>query len=545
MPFPVQFEASSTSAPADPPECVRSEWCAAIKAHKAAQGTSRFQQIVIERLAVIETKLDALRSDMNERPARLGDLILDTLRPESSDDQSQHLQAGTQPIKASPCTPARPCENCDEGADEAIGNLLQEHNASIRSIEAAGGECVAPMPVFHSEVTTDVAPTRNEPSPRSSMSSAETGMQVGPTLSQEVTNLMYNSEAEGGSLTRTILIFLEDPLSSFAATMYKHIMFVFTLFSVLVPMLQTLDPPLFSHATGFAIEASVDTVFLVEFLVHFLVHPSRCRFMRAPTNIFNMTNLAVLPLRIIAFTLLDAADNEIAQIIILCIVPVFRLLKALRYFPNLRLVSHALSLSSIALTVPLFLLLVMLLVFSIALYLVEPRSNIQSVPHAVYLAVITLTTVGYGDVSPVTDPGKILCCMLAMCGLIYMAMPISIVGDAFNRTWKDRGRIILIGRTRERLIEWGYSDTHLDRLFGWFDRDGSGSIDCDEFAEMIGRLRLGLSKSSTLQLFEHFDKDQSGEIDLVEFKTAMSLPKVGQLTHTGRLTRTQSLRERL
>merc|ERR1712224_1195300 len=122
--------------------------------------------------------------------------------------------------------------------------------------------------------------------------------------------------------------------------------------------------------------------------------------------------------------------------------------------------------------------------------------------------------------------GQIIVSMIMIFGVIYMAMPLTIVGEAFSHTWRDRGRIILIARTRDRLIEWGYSERELETLFAWFDRDAGGTLDVNEFAYMMSKFRLGLRQSSVEMLFEYFDKDGDGQIEIDEFKKAMSLPKM-------------------
>mmetsp|Transcript_63045 Transcript_63045/g.135369 ORF Transcript_63045/g.135369 Transcript_63045/m.135369 type:complete len:553 (+) Transcript_63045:144-1802(+) len=437
--------------------------------------------------------------------------------------------------------------------DVAAGRILQEESAAIwdagvanerSSLDEAADQDVE-------VATSEGADASLTLSPRCSISSKISlfrSKTVDSNLSDKSIELAPKNDPMSGvtggkSRTRWMSDFFEDPLFSPAAAMYRRIMFGFTLLCVSIPVFQTLDPPPLSRKNGFAIEASVDTVFSLELLIRFGVCVKRLQFFQNVGNLLDLTNLAILGLRTFVFIVEDSHRDcnlgvaaNVAQTVLFCVAPILRLVKALRAFPNLRLLFHAFSISSIALTVPLFMLLLMVFVFSISLYLVEPRSNIETLPHAIYLVVITLSTVGYGDTSPETDLGRLICCIIAVCGVMYMAMPITIVGDAFTHTWKDRGRIILIGRTRERLVEWGFTDTDLGTLFKWFDRDGSGTIDIEEFSYMISKMRLGLSQSSIEQLFNVFDKDVSGEIDLIEFKKSMRLPTVGELTHVGQLT---------
>merc|ERR1719171_2133033 len=80
--------------------------------------------------------------------------------------------------------------------------------------------------------------------------------------------------------------------------------------------------------------------------------------------------------------------------------PILRLMKTTRNFAGFELLKRALMMSLRAIMVPLFMLLLMVLVFSSFIYWLEPRSNIPSMPGAIWFIVITLSTVGYGDVVP-------------------------------------------------------------------------------------------------------------------------------------------------
>ena len=106
-----------------------------------------------------------------------------------------------------------------------------------------------------------------------------------------------------------------------------------------------------------------------------------------------------------------------------------------------------------------------------------------------------------------------------------MAMPISIVGNAFHEAWKNRALIILISKTRQRLIQNGYTEQALAELFRRIDVDKSGAVDLAEFKQMLGLLKLRLRTGAVLALFRYFDSEGRGSVTLDEFKKALSLPK--------------------
>ncbi|VDP08752.1 unnamed protein product [Heligmosomoides polygyrus] len=74
------------------------------------------------------------------------------------------------------------------------------------------------------------------------------------------------------------------------------------------------------------------------------------------------------------------------------------------------------------------------MLFSTAIYFFErdePNSKFYSIPAACWWCVITMTTVGYGDLVPITAGGKVVAAMASVCGIIVLAFPISMIIDKF------------------------------------------------------------------------------------------------------------------
>jgi hypothetical protein len=269
------------------------------------------------------------------------------------------------------------------------------------------------------------------------------------------------------------------------------------------------------------IECSFDVIFIVEVLIPWAVCPNHCGFLQSPYNWLDLAVAGPLVFRVmIYFTMTEenstSLERFLVDLFLFCFVPILRQLKALRMFPNLALVSHALSKSKEALEVPLFFLLLLVLVFSTALYAAEDRENITGMPHAMWFVIVSVTTVGYGDTIPRTWMGRTIGAWLAVIGVMYMAMPLTIVGQAFNDTWKRRDHIILLERLRQRVRQWGYTETDLYAMFKRYDLDGSEDLDQMEFNIMAKDMRLGLSESAVSKLFNLFDEDGGGTIDYNE-----------------------------
>jgi hypothetical protein len=149
------------------------------------------------------------------------------------------------------------------------------------------------------------------------------------------------------------------------------------------------------------------------------------------------------------------------------------------------------------------------------------NAGIQSIPDAMWFGIVTIATVGYGDVVPLSTEGKIVASILIAMSILYMSMPLSIVGSNFTQVWNDRDRILLIEKTRQRLRELGFSHDDVKNAFVAFDTDGSGDIEASEFTQILTEMKLGLSEDRIIDLFQLFDEDQSGAISFAEFAKSM------------------------
>jgi len=169
----------------------------------------------------------------------------------------------------------------------------------------------------------------------------------------------------------------------------------------------------------------------------------------------------------------------------------------------------------------LFLLFLIALCSSALIYFFEPRHNIASFPQSLWFCIVTMSTVGYGDISPQTTPGSIVTSMLIILSGLYLAIPIGIVGRSFSVVWEDRHRLLLIQRLRDSVKRAGYTPSDVQHMFELLDVDGNGELDFEEFSAMIELLQLGVSETAIAQVFETFDDDGAGAIDAQEFLCAL------------------------
>lgn len=152
----------------------------------------------------------------------------------------------------------------------------------------------------------------------------------------------------------------------------------------------------------------------------------RLRYLATPLAIIDLA--AVLPYYL-AFLPFDARFLRVVRVYRL-----FRLAKLSRYSAALRLIGRVLESKRAELAVSLLCMLFMLLVAASLVYFVEHDAQpdkFSSIPAALWWAVITLTTIGYGDVYPVTTAGRLLASGIALLGVGTIALPAGILGAAF------------------------------------------------------------------------------------------------------------------
>lgn len=135
--------------------------------------------------------------------------------------------------------------------------------------------------------------------------------------------------------------------------------------------------------------------------------------------------LAILPSYL---GLIFAGGQSLMVIRDLRLLRIFRILKLSRYTAAGRTLAKAMWASREKILVFLFFVTTIVIIFGTIMYLVEgPENGFTSIPTSIYWAVVTLTTVGYGDISPATPFGQFLASIIMVMGYAIIAVPTGIV----------------------------------------------------------------------------------------------------------------------
>jgi voltage-gated potassium channel len=114
---------------------------------------------------------------------------------------------------------------------------------------------------------------------------------------------------------------------------------------------------------------------------------------------------------------------------ILRVLRIFRILKLFRYIGEANLLYAALLQARRKIIVFLFSVLVLIIIFGALMFIIEgPENGFTNIPVSIYWAIVTITTVGYGDIAPQTSLGQFVAAFAMICGYAIIAVPTGIIG---------------------------------------------------------------------------------------------------------------------
>ncbi|XP_057169297.1 potassium voltage-gated channel subfamily G member 2 isoform X1 [Ursus arctos] len=264
----------------------------------------------------------------------------------------------------------------------------------------------------------------------------------------------------GAGPGRRLRDLLDDPRSGPAGKLFACVSVAFVAATAVGLCLSTMPDIRAEEERGecspkcrslFVLETVCVAWFSFEFLLRSLQAESKCAFLRTPLNIIDI--LAILPFYVSLLAGLaaggagagagGAALLERAGLAL-------RLLRALRVLYVMRLARHSLGLRSLGLTVRrcarefgllLLFLCVAMALFAPLVHLAErelgARRDFSSVPASYWWAVISMTTVGYGDMVPRSLPGQVVALSSILSGILLMAFPVTSIFHTFSRSYSE------------------------------------------------------------------------------------------------------------
>ena len=226
-----------------------------------------------------------------------------------------------------------------------------------------------------------------------------------PTTREQLHEIIFEADTPGGKTFDVVLLWL-------------------ILLSVLTVLLESVSSVRAQY--GLALRAA-EWLFTLLFTAEYVL---RLYSVRRPgryaASFFGLVDLlAILPTYL---SLVVAGAQSLLVIRVLRLLRVFRVLKLAKYLGEANFLLAALRVSRAKITVFLGTIMTIVLIVAALMYLIEgEETGFTSIPTAVYWAIVTMTTVGYGDIAPQTVAGQTLAAVLMFLGYAIIAVPAGIV----------------------------------------------------------------------------------------------------------------------
>ncbi len=224
-----------------------------------------------------------------------------------------------------------------------------------------------------------------------------------------------------------------------ADTKWGKLFDVFLIFMILLSIIAVILESVESIACKygeilFITEWVITITFTIEYIVRILIvrHPFKFVF-----SFFGIIDfLSCLPTYLALFV---SGTQGLMVIRALRLLRVFRVLKLNRYLSESSYLISALKASKYKISIFLYAVLMIVIVIGAVMYLVEGSAGgFTSIPRSMYWVIVTITTVGYGDITPQTTMGQFLASIIMILGYAIIAVPTGIVTSEINRIRKEK-----------------------------------------------------------------------------------------------------------
>ncbi|XP_036374039.1 potassium voltage-gated channel subfamily D member 2-like isoform X2 [Megalops cyprinoides] len=189
----------------------------------------------------------------------------------------------------------------------------------------------------------------------------------------------------------------------------------------------------------FCLDTACVMIFTVEYMLRLLAAPSRYKFVKSVMSIIDV--VAIMPY----YIGLVMTDNEDVSgaFVTLRVFRVFRIFKFSRHSAGLRILGYTLKSCASELGFLLFSLTMAIIIFATVMFYAEKGSSsskFTSIPAAFWYTIVTMTTLGYGDMVPKTIVGKIFGSICSLSGVLVIALPVPVIVSNFSRIYHQSQR---------------------------------------------------------------------------------------------------------
>lgn len=207
------------------------------------------------------------------------------------------------------------------------------------------------------------------------------------------------------------------------------------------------------HEAFFYIECASNAWFTFEIIIRFVVAPIKLDFLKAPVNIIDI----VATLSFYLDFMLTKLKQESDMLEFFSIIRIMRLCKLTRHSAGLKILIHTFKASAKELILLIFFLVLGIVIFAALIYYAEkiqynPTNDFNSIPVGLWWAIVTMTTVGYGDMVPKTYVGMFVGALCALAGVLTIALPVPVIVSNFALFYSHTQARSKLPKKRRRVL---------------------------------------------------------------------------------------------
>lgn len=216
---------------------------------------------------------------------------------------------------------------------------------------------------------------------------------------------------------------------------FDVVLILIIIFSVILIMLESVDSvDAKYHDTLFTLEWVVTIFFTIEYIARIICIKKPSHYIFSFYGIIDF--LSTIPLYL---SYILAGSQVLLAVRAFRLLRVFRILKLVQFLGEASQLKNALKASRAKITVFIFAVLILSVMLGTLMYIVEgDEAGFTSIPTSIYWTIVTLTTVGYGDIAPITPQGQFIATIIMLLGYGIIAVPTGIVTVEFGKSSKDK-----------------------------------------------------------------------------------------------------------
>lgn len=209
-----------------------------------------------------------------------------------------------------------------------------------------------------------------------------------------------------------------------AGKIFDILLLLLIIFSIVVVILDSIKIYNFRYATLFTVLEWIFTItFTIEYILRLISIEKPWRYVFSFLGIIDL--LAIIPSYLSIFFV---GAESLLVLRVLRFLRIFRIFKLTHFLSEMQFLKVAVIGSLKKISIFMMVVLSLVIILGSVMYLVEKgRNGFDSIPDSIYWAIVTITTVGYGDISPVTSFGKFIASIIMLIGYGIIAVPTGII----------------------------------------------------------------------------------------------------------------------